>query len=132
MREPEIYGHTRLADIAKTLGMRAGQHQVQDFQTNHEGAMLDFIHQLWQNHQADWLIINMGAWTHTSIAIRDALLATQLPFVEVHISNIYQREPYRHASYTANIARACIVGMGVYGYTAALDYILHTSPAALS
>jgi 3-dehydroquinate dehydratase-2 len=93
--------------------------EIVDFQSNHEGGLIDFI----QQHApgADGLIVNAGAYTHTSIALRDALAGTGLPFIEVHISNVYAREPFRHHSYLSGIARALITGLGWRGYLAALE-----------
>ena len=120
-REPEIYGPYTLTDI-ETLFTQAAQevdHQAKCFQSNHEGALIDFLHE--ESAQADFLVINPGALTHTSIALRDALLGTSLPFIEVHISNTHQRETFRHHSYLSDIAVGTINGLGVLGYQLALE-----------
>jgi 3-dehydroquinate dehydratase-2 len=90
------------------------------FQSNHEGALVDRIHEA--RGQADAIIINAGAYTHTSVALRDALTGVAIPFVEVHVTNVYKREAFRHHSYLSDKAEAVICGLGVYGYTAAIEY----------
>jgi 3-dehydroquinate dehydratase-2 len=129
-REPEIYGYVTLADIEKRLIERAAQHGVEltCIQSNHEGDLVDEI----QHHglladksaQVDAIIINPAAFTHTSVALRDALLATQKPFIEVHLSNVHAREPFRHHSYLSDVAVGVICGLGHIGYEMALDYWL--------
>lgn len=122
-RETEHYGTTTLATVEKALQQQAqalGVH-LSCFQSNHEGTIIDHIQHL--QGAADALIINPGAYTHTSIAIRDALLATQIPFIEVHLSNIYQREHFRQRSYFSDIAKGVIIGMGPQGYHLALNYL---------
>jgi 3-dehydroquinate dehydratase-2 len=119
-REPEIYGRTSLKEInaeMESLGRRWGL-TVSSFQSNHEGALIDTIQESMGN--VDGVIINPGAFTHTSIAMRDALLVLQVPIIEVHLSNIYQREPFRHKSVVADIASGQITGLGVNGYYLAL------------
>ncbi len=120
-REPSIYGNTdyeglnvKIIDKAAKLNLTAVIKQ-----SNHEGALVDII----QNapEEADIIIINPGAYTHTSIAIRDALLAAGLPVIEVHISNIHKREPFRQRSYVSDIASGCIMGFGVESYMLALE-----------
>ncbi len=129
-REPEIYGHTTLADIEAKLTARAAKHNVEliCIQSNHEGQLVDNIqyHGLLANaaSQVDAIIINPAAFTHTSVALRDALLATQKPFIEVHLSNVHSREPFRHHSYLSDIAIGVICGLGHFGYQMALDYWL--------
>ena len=120
-REPEIYGSETLVDIddglrkkAEALGLT-----LKTFQSNHEGAIVDQIQSLREN--CDGLIINPGALTHTSIAIRDALLALSCPMVEVHISNVYQRESFRHKSFIGDIVTGRIIGLGSHGYLLALE-----------
>lgn len=120
-REPHIYGTLTLDDINARLKQRA-EHlslELEAFQSNHEGALIDFI----QTHapKSDGIIINAGALTHTSIAIHDALAALKIPIFEVHISNIYARESFRHHSYLAPIAQGHIVGFGWRGYLWALE-----------
>jgi 3-dehydroquinate dehydratase-2 len=129
-REPEIYGHTTLAEIEKRLIARAAEHGVEliCIQSNHEGQLVDDI----QHYglladpaaQVDAIIINPAAFTHTSVALRDALLATQKPFIEVHLSNVHSREPFRQHSYLSDIATGVICGLGHLGYQMALEYWL--------
>lgn len=123
-RQPELYGHTTLSDIETALTTRAEaqRHWVEAFQTNHEGQMIDRIHAARQNANA--IIINPGAWSHTSIALLDALNAFEGRVVEVHLSNIHQRESFRRHSYISSRAEGVIAGLGAYGYTAALDFLL--------
>lgn len=130
-REPEVYGNTTLADIERELRAqaKAAGAKLLTFQSNHEGALVDRIHQA-KTEGVAWVIINPGAFTHTSIALRDALSGTALPFVEVHISNVHAREPFRHHSYLSDIANGTIVGLGVSGYRLALLHILATLAGA--
>ena len=123
-REPEIYGRTTLAEIDAKLRESAAARgaSVESFQSNHEGALIDRIQAARRTHQA--IIINPGGLTHSSIALRDALAATGLPIVEVHLSNIYAREPFRHTSYVSGIALGQISGLGAKGYELALDALL--------
>ncbi|MCS7101322.1 MAG: type II 3-dehydroquinate dehydratase [Burkholderiaceae bacterium] len=124
-REPSIYGARTLADIERELTEIAGRHGVRlsCFQSNGEGALVDRIHAA-RTEGVDFIIINAGALTHTSIALRDALAAVAIPFVEVHLSNVYRREPFRHHSYLADLAVGSIVGLGAAGYRLALEYAL--------
>src|SRR4029453_4199386 len=110
--EPQVYGQTSLAEIDHELRQRAtaAGHELETFQSNHEGALVDCIKQ--RGGQAALLIINPGAYTHTRIPIRDAILAVGLPVIEVHISNIYRREPFRRQSYLADIPLGKVVGFG--------------------
>ena len=122
-REPEVYGKATLDDIntaLKETGTRLGV-RVEAFQSNHEGAIVDKIQEVMNSHQG--LIINPGAYTHTSVAIRDALLLLSFPVVEVHLSNIYKREPFRHHSMIAGVATGQISGLGSDGYILALEYL---------
>lgn len=119
-RQPEIYGHETLADVtrdctalAETLGLG-----LEAFQSNHEGAIIDKIHEA--RDKAGGIIINPGAFTHTSIAILDALNAFEAPVIEVHISNVHKREAFRHHSYVSLRAEGVIAGLGTEGYKAAL------------
>uniref|UniRef100_E6PL59 3-dehydroquinate dehydratase n=1 Tax=mine drainage metagenome TaxID=410659 RepID=E6PL59_9ZZZZ len=122
-REPEVYGRTTLPDIDQglaTLGRELGL-DVQVFQSNHEGTLIDRLHAA----RADgtcFVIINPAAYTHTSVALRDALAAIDKPFVEVHLSNVYRRESFRHQSYFSSLAEAVISGCGALGYSLALRY----------
>lgn len=122
-REPETYGYTTLADIDRELKRMGPQWglAVDTFQSNHEGAIVDAIQQ--SMGALDGLVINPAAFTHTSVAVRDALIPLAVPIIEVHISNIHKREPFRHHSYIADIATGQIVGLGVNGYYLALRAI---------
>lgn len=124
-RQPEYYGSTTLADIEAALAEHASRLGVEiDFlQSNHEGDLVDRIHQAADAGEA--VIINAGAFTHTSVALRDALaeVADGPGYVEVHISNVYAREDFRHHSYLSQNARGVIAGLGVHGYHAALEYL---------
>lgn len=124
-REPHIYGSTTLADIEAAMQTRAREldADLNCFQSNCEGAIIDHLHQLRGNTQG--IIINPGGLTHTSVALRDALTGISIPFVEVHLSNIHAREPFRRHSYLSDCARACICGAGPRGYQYALDLLLH-------
>lgn len=118
-REPDKYGSTTLEEVEADLENRAAGCDValECFQSNHEGALIDRIHEARGN--VDVIIINPGGLTHTSVALADALLAVEIPVIEVHISNIYRREEFRHHSYIAPIAVGQISGLGVFGYAAA-------------
>jgi 3-dehydroquinate dehydratase-2 len=122
-REPGVYGSTTLAQINDGLAALAGQLgvSVAAWQGNHEGGMVDRIHAA-REDGTDFIIINAGAYTHTSVAIRDALAAVAIPFIEVHLSNIYKRESFRHHSYLSDAAVGLISGLGPDGYEAALRY----------
>lgn len=122
-REPEKYGHTTLADVHEALRQRAAQKnlEVAFFQSNFEGALVERIHQA-KGEGVGFVIINPGALTHTSVALRDAFSGVAIPFIEVHITNVHAREAFRHHSYLSDIARGIIVGLGVAGYYYALDY----------
>lgn len=125
IREPEVYGSTTLADIeaaAKTQAASAKAVLV-SFQSNHEGALIDRI-QAARVENIDAIIINPGGLTHTSVALRDALAGVAIPFIEVHISNIHKREPFRHSSFLSDIAVGVICGLGTEGYGAAIDFAL--------
>lgn len=123
-REPEIYGSTTLVDLESQLRAEFGASvQLEFFQSNHEGALIDKIAAL-TDAKFDGLVLNGGALTHTSVALRDALLGSKLAAVEVHISNIYKREEFRHLSYTAPACLAVISGLGLEGYSAAVRFLL--------
>jgi len=124
-REPEVYGTTTLPqieDAVRALGAAAGV-GVDCFQSNHEGAIIERLHAA-RTDGTRFVIINPGAFTHTSIAIRDAFQAAAVPFVEVHISNVHAREPFRHHSYLSDIAVGVIAGLGTRGYTLAMEFVL--------
>ena len=124
-RQQEVYGATTLADVEALIAEEAARLgvAVEFFQSNHEGEMLDRVHAAADQGHA--VIINPGGWTHTSVALRDALaeVADGQGFVEVHISNVHAREPFRHHSYLSPIARGVIAGLGIEGYRAALRYL---------
>ena len=123
-REPEIYGRATLADLEKMLRAEFGTTATLEFfQSNHEGELIDKIAAL-ADAKFDGLVVNAGALTHTSVALRDALLGAHLPTVEVHISNIYKREEFRHKSLTAPACVAVITGLGLEGYFAAIRFLL--------
>ena len=120
-REPEVYGATRLDDIeancidvAQELG-----HSLEAFQSNAEHELIDRVQQA-ATDGVDFIIFNPGAFTHTSIAIRDAFLAVAIPFIEIHLSNTFARENFRHNSYFSDVAESCLFGFGAYGYELAL------------
>lgn len=123
-REPEIYGHDTLSDIVTRIDQRANEMGVEivAFQSNHEGAIIDFLQE--QKAGASGIIMNLGALTHYSIALRDAVADSALPAVEVHISNVYAREEFRHKSVTAPVAKGMITGLGWRGYIFALEYLV--------
>jgi 3-dehydroquinate dehydratase-2 len=124
-REPEIYGRTTLADIHQTMEARARARgvQIESYQSNSEGELIDRI-QAAAAEGIEFIIINPGAYSHTSIAIPDALKAVAIPFIEVHISNIFAREPFRHHSHFSAGAAGVICGLGAQGYELALDAAL--------
>ncbi len=124
-REPDIYGRETLADINRRLvamGKEAGA-TVICFQSNHEGALIDRV-QLAKKQQVAAIVINPAGLTHTSVALRDALAAVAIPFIEIHLSNIHAREPFRRHSYFSDLATGTICGLGSYGYQLALQFIL--------
>ena len=125
IREPETYGSTTLAQINQNLQQEAQRLQVSlsCLQSNHEGALVDAIHQAQGKHQG--ILINAGAYTHTSVAIRDALVGIDIPTVEVHLSNIYRREEFRHHSYIAPIAIGQISGFGANSYILGLQALVN-------
>ena len=125
IREPEVYGSTTLADIESAAKAQAASAQavLTSFQSNHEGALIDRIHAA-REDKVDAIIINPGGLTHTSVALRDALAGVAIPFVEVHISNIHKREPFRHKSFISDIAVGVICGLGTEGYGAAIAFAL--------
>ncbi|MCB1916109.1 MAG: type II 3-dehydroquinate dehydratase [Rhodocyclaceae bacterium] len=124
-REPEVYGRTTLADIHTAMESRARASgvQIESFQSNHEGQLIDRV-QAAAAEDVDFIIINPGGYTHTSVALRDALAGVAIPFVEVHLSNIHAREAFRRHSYFSDQAIGVICGLGAHGYMAALDYVL--------
>jgi 3-dehydroquinate dehydratase-2 len=123
-REPEIYGATTLEEIDASLAAAAKQHgaEIECFQSNHEGLLLDRIHEAigW----ADGILINPGGFTHTSVALRDGLAGSGLPVVEVHLSNVFARESFRHHSYVSGVAVGLVAGFGPRSYTLGLEALL--------
>ncbi len=122
-REPDVYGTTTLADVEQLVTETAAAEglQVRAVQSNHEGELIDAIQGAREDCAA--IVINPGAYTHTSVAIRDALLATELPIAEVHLSNIHRREPFRHHSYVSDIAEVVVIGAGLHGYGYAVQQL---------
>lgn len=128
-REPQVYGSTTLEQINAELvqlAAKAGT-RLETCQSNHEGVLIDRLHAA-RTDGTRFVIINPGAFTHTSVALRDAFAGVALPFIEVHLSNVYRREPFRHHSYFSDIAVGVICGLGPAGYRLALDHALaHTA-----
>jgi len=124
-REPEVYGASTLADVERAALEQASQNgaKLTAFQSNHEGALIDRIQDA-KKEGIDAIVINPGGLTHSSVSLRDALAGVAIPFVEVHVSNIHQRETFRHHSYLSGIAVGVICGLGVDGYTAAVAFAL--------
>ncbi len=120
-REPGVYGATSLADVEARLNSLAAEHghDLATFQSNAEHEIVDRIQQA-KDDGADYILLNPGAFTHTSIAMRDALLAVEIPFIEIHLSNVFAREDFRHKSYFSDIAAGCVFGLGAYGYELAM------------
>jgi 3-dehydroquinate dehydratase-2 len=122
IREPEVYGTTTLKEIDEQIKLFADSagHKLASFQSNAEHELIDRI-QLAKTEKIDFIIINPGAFTHTSVAIRDAFLSVSIPFIEVHLSNVFAREEFRKQSYLSDIAVAVVSGMGAFGYEVALQ-----------
>lgn len=125
-REPEMYGTTSLTDIIQAAQSQAKAEgaALMHFQSNHEGELIDRIHAA-RTEGVDAIVINPGGLTHTSVALRDALAGVAIPFIEIHISNVHQRESFRHHSYFSDVATGVVCGLGVDGYRFALDYALN-------
>jgi 3-dehydroquinate dehydratase-2 len=121
-REPGVYGETNLADVETRLTAMAKDlgHDLNCFQSNAEHEIVDRVQQA-RIDAVNFILLNPGAFTHTSIAIRDALLAVSIPFIEIHLSNVFAREEFRHSSYFSDIAAGCLFGLGAYGYELALQ-----------
>jgi 3-dehydroquinate dehydratase-2 len=119
-REPDVYGSETLSDVMQACVALGNELNcsVEHFQSNHEGQLIDVLHEA--SGKYDAIIINPAAFTHTSVALRDALLGVAIPFIEVHISNVHARETFRHHSYFSDIAQSVIVGCGTYGYQLAV------------
>jgi 3-dehydroquinate dehydratase-2 len=132
-REPEISGSTTLRDIEKQVSsaLRERKIECESFQSNSEGELIDWLQ---KQRDADFLLLNPGALTHTSVRLRDAVLAIGIPFLEIHLSNVHQREEFRHHSYFSDIAIGALVGLGVKGYLLATqfaaDYLEQKSKSA--
>lgn len=124
-REPTYYGLATLADINLALARRAEAAgvELESFQSNHEGALIERVHAA-REQDVRYIIINPAAYTHTSVALRDALAAAGIPFIEVHLSNVHARESFRHHSYFSDLAVGVITGLGSEGYLLALEYLL--------
>lgn len=129
-RQPEVYGSETLGDVIELCRKTAARlgRQITDFQSNSEGELIDRIHRACGTESA--IVINPGGLTHTSVALRDALVIPQVPIVEVHISNVHAREEFRHHSFISPIATAVIAGLGVYGYAAAIEFLLRREQLA--
>jgi 3-dehydroquinate dehydratase-2 len=121
-REPAVYGRTGLTEVEQRLAAEAGRlgHEFAAFQSNAEHEIVERLHKA-SADAVDFILLNPGAFTHTSIAIRDALLAVDIPFIEVHVSNVFAREEFRHRSYFSDIAAGCLFGLGTFGYELALQ-----------
>jgi 3-dehydroquinate dehydratase-2 len=124
-REPQVYGKTTLQDVEKAAAAQvlAAGAQLSCLQSNHEGVLIDRIHAAKQEN-IDFIVINPGGFTHTSVALRDALAGVAIPFIELHISNVHQREEFRQHSFLSDIAQGVICGLGVDGYRLAIDFAL--------
>ena len=122
-REPSVYGHTTMGDIDEQLAQQArtAGATLLSFQSNHEGVLVDRIQEA-RTDGTDFIILNAGAYTHTSVAIRDALAGVKIAFVEVHLSNVYKREEFRHHSYLSDLAVGVVAGLGPAGYEAAVRF----------
>ena len=120
-REPEIYGSTTLMEIEKKVTSTLRGHEIdcESFQSNSEGEIIDWLH---NNSRADFLLLNPGALTHTSVGLRDAVLGVGIPFIEIHLSNVHKREEFRHHSYFSDIAIGALSGLGVKGYLLAAEF----------
>ena len=128
-REPAVYGSATLPDIDRELTQIAQEAgcSLKTLQSNHEGVLIDRVHAA-RTDGTDFIVINPGAFTHTSVALRDALAGVAIPFVEVHLSNVHRREPFRHHSYFSDLAEGVIVGLGAQGYNLALKFALSRAP----
>ncbi|MCX5043012.1 type II 3-dehydroquinate dehydratase [Aldersonia sp. NBC_00410] len=122
-RQPEVYGSSTLDDVVALCEKTAAKHgrTIAHFQSNHEGAIIDRIHRA--RGQESAIVINPGGLTHTSVALRDALVIPEVPIVEVHISNVHAREEFRHHSFVSPIATAVIAGLGILGYASAIEFV---------
>ncbi len=124
-REPHIYGHQSFEDYFEILKSNFPQADLHYFQSNHEGALIDKIHEVGFDENYMGIVFNAGGFTHTSVAIGDAVAGVQTSVVEVHISNVHARESFRHHSYISPKAAGVIVGCGIFGYDLAVQFLLH-------
>lgn len=124
IREPGIYGATTLPELIEGVRREYSEHEIIDFQSNVEGEIIDELQKL--GGEVDGIIINPGGYSHTSVAIRDAISAIAAPVIEVHISNIHAREDFRHTTITGGACQSVISGMGLKGYSVALDHLLNS------
>jgi len=134
-REPAVYGRATLTDVERLCAAEGRRHgvAVECRQSNHEGQLVDWVHEAGREHASGALVgvvLNAGAYTHTSIALRDAVAATGVPLVELHLSNTHAREPFRHHSYLAAVALGVIQGFGIHGYALAIDALLRSCGGA--
>jgi 3-dehydroquinate dehydratase-2 len=126
-REPSVYGNQSFEDYFSTLSQKYPAISLSCFQSNHEGEIIDKLHAIGFDYQG--IILNAGAFTHTSIAIRDAIAAITAPVIEVHISNVHARESFRHHSTISPVVKGVIIGLGLSGYALALDYLIASNTA---
>ena len=124
-RQPEIYGSQSFTQYFESLQLDIFNQELVYFQSNHEGELIDFIQK--EGFDAQGLVINAGGFTHTSIALADAISAVSIPTVEVHISNVFARESFRHHSYLSPVSNGIVSGLGLYGYKAAIQYFIQLS-----
>ena len=124
-RQPEIYGSQSFTQYFESLQLDFFNQELVYFQSNHEGELIDFIQK--EGFDAQGLVINAGGFTHTSIALADAISAVSIPTVEVHISNVFARESFRHHSYLSPVSNGIVSGLGLYGYKAAIQYFIQLS-----
>jgi len=122
-REPEIYGSSTLKEIEEKVESIVSEHEIEckTFQSNSEGEIIDWLH---KNRGADFLLLNPGALSHTSVGLRDAVLGVEIPFIEIHLSNVHKREEFRHHSYFSDIAIGALAGLGVKGYLLAAEFAI--------
>lgn len=123
LREPDIYGNRSFDSYFKELQKLYPDHELSYFQSNHEGAIIDKLHEV--GFSIDGIVLNAGAYTHTSVAIHDAIKGIQTPVIEVHISNIHTREEFRHKSFIAPACKGSVIGLGFDSYRLAIDYFAH-------
>jgi 3-dehydroquinate dehydratase II len=124
-REPEVYGKQTFEEFFEQLSDKYAEVDLHYFQSNHEGELIDKLHKVGFDYEG--IILNAGAYTHTSVALRDAISAITTPVIEVHISNVYARDAFRHKSYLSSVCKGIIVGLGLKGYELALNYLLENS-----